>query len=71
MRWGLPVIIYCLEEGEKRWIVDIEAFEAEGHVWEDVHFTSCGCLQGLLDGKTIPLYQPPAGSLSGWAENSS
>ncbi|HDQ73115.1 MAG TPA: hypothetical protein ENN19_13645 [Chloroflexi bacterium] len=46
--------IYRLEEGKKRWIIDIETFEAERHVWEDVHLTSCGYLRGLPDGKTIP-----------------
>jgi hypothetical protein len=46
--------IYRVEEGKKRWIVDIETFEAEGHVWEDVHFVSCGYLRNLPDGETIP-----------------
>jgi len=46
--------IYRLEGGEKRWIVDIETFEAEGHVWEDVRFVSCDYLRNLPDGETIP-----------------
>lgn len=46
--------IYRLESGEKRWIVDIAAFEAEGHVWEDVLFVGCGYLRDLPDGETIP-----------------
>jgi hypothetical protein len=46
--------IYRLEGGKKRWIVDIEAFEAEGHVWEDVRFVTCRYLRGLPDGETIP-----------------
>jgi hypothetical protein len=46
--------IYRLEGGEKRWIVDIAAFEAEGHVWEDVRFVSCEYLRRLPDGETIP-----------------
>jgi hypothetical protein len=46
--------IYRLEGEKKRWIVDIEAFEAEGHVWEDVQFVSCGYLRNLPDGETIP-----------------
>ncbi len=46
--------IYRLEEGKKRWIRDIETFEAEGHVWEDVRFVSCGYLRDLPDGETIP-----------------
>jgi hypothetical protein len=46
--------IYRLENGEKRWIRDIETFEAEGHVWEDVRFVTCGYLRDLPDGETIP-----------------
>jgi hypothetical protein len=46
--------IYRLEEGNKRWIVDIAAFEAEGHVWEDVRFVGCSYLLSLPDGETIP-----------------
>lgn len=46
--------IYRLEGGEKRWIRDIETFEAEGHVWEDVRFVSCDYLRDLPDGETIP-----------------
>jgi hypothetical protein len=46
--------IYRLENGEKRWIRDITTFEAEGHVWEDVRFVSCGYLRDLPDGETIP-----------------
>ena len=46
--------IYRLENGVKRWIVDIDAFEAEGHVWEDVRFVSCSYLRDLPDGETIP-----------------
>jgi hypothetical protein len=46
--------VYRLEGEEKRWIVDIEAFEAEGYVWEDVEFVSCSYLRNLPDGETIP-----------------
>jgi hypothetical protein len=46
--------IYRAEAGEKRWIRDIATFVAEGHVWEDVRFVSCGYLRGLPDGETIP-----------------
>jgi hypothetical protein len=46
--------IYRLEQGQKRWIRDIETFTAEGHIWEDVRFVSCGYLRGLPDGETIP-----------------
>jgi hypothetical protein len=51
--------IYRLEGEEKRWIVDIEAFEAEGYVWEDVQFVPCLYLRGLPDGETIPPGQGP------------
>lgn len=46
--------IYRLENGVKRWIVDIDTFEAEGHVWEDVRFVTCEYLRRLPDGETIP-----------------
>ena len=52
--------IYLLEGEEKRWIVDIEAFEEEGYAWEDVRFVPCSYLRGLPDGETIPPgYGPP------------
>lgn len=46
--------IYRVEGEKKRWIVDIEAFEAAGHVWEDVQFVSCGYIRSLPNGETIP-----------------
>ncbi len=46
--------IYRLENGQKRWIVDIPTFIAEGHVWEDVRFLSCADLRALPDGNSIP-----------------
>jgi hypothetical protein len=46
--------IYRLEGGEKRWIRDIATFTAEGHIWEDVRFVTCGYLRDLPDGETIP-----------------
>jgi len=46
--------IYRLENGEKRWIKDIDTFQAEGHVWEDVRFVSCEYLRSLPDGSPIP-----------------
>jgi hypothetical protein len=46
--------IYRLEGGMKRWIRDIETFEAEGHIWEDVRFVLCDYLRDLPDGETIP-----------------
>ena len=51
--------IYRVEGEEKRWIVDIEAFEAEGYVWEDVRIVSCALLRQLPDGETIPPGQGP------------
>lgn len=52
--------IYRLEGGAKRWIVDIDAFAAEGHVWEDVKIVDCHYLRGLPDGETIPPGEGPA-----------
>jgi hypothetical protein len=46
--------IYRVEGEKKRWIVDIEAFEAAGHVWEDVQFVSCASIRSLPNGETIP-----------------
>jgi hypothetical protein len=46
--------IYRVEGEKKRWIVDIEAFEAAGHVWEDVQFVSCAYIRSLPNGETIP-----------------
>ena len=50
--------IYALEDGQKRWIKDIRTFEAEGFVWEDVKFESCGVLRQIPTGDPIP---PDAG----------
>ena len=46
--------IYALENGKKRWIKDIPAFEAAGYVWDDVEFVTCDYLRGLPDGTPIP-----------------
>lgn len=46
--------IYALENGKKRWIKDIPAFEAAGYVWDDVKFVNCSYLRGLPDGTPIP-----------------
>lgn len=46
--------IYRLEEGRKRWIVDIPTFLAEGHVWHDVKIVPCSTLHNLPDGESIP-----------------
>lgn len=51
--------IYRLENDRKRWIKDIPTFTAEGHVWEDVRFVSCGYLRNIPDGPPIP---PDAGT---------
>lgn len=52
--------IYRLENDYKRWIVDIPAFEAEGHVWDDVRMVDCDYLRGIPDGETIPPGRGPA-----------
>jgi hypothetical protein len=46
--------IYRLENDQKRWIRDIDAFLAEGHVWEDVRIVSCETLRAIPDGPPIP-----------------
>lgn len=46
--------IYQLDQGRKRWIVDIPTFEAQGFVWGDVKFVPCPELHGLPDGDSIP-----------------
>jgi hypothetical protein len=46
--------IYALENGKKRWIKDIPAFEAAGYVWDDVKFVTCDYLRRLPDGTPIP-----------------
>jgi hypothetical protein len=46
--------IYRLENDQKRWIRDIDAFLAEGHEWEDVRFVTCETLRAIPDGPPIP-----------------
>jgi len=46
--------IYRLENQQKRWIKDIDTFQAEGHVWEDVRFVECDYLRRIPDGPPIP-----------------
>ena len=46
--------IYRVENQEKRWIRDINTFEAEGHVWDDVRMVTCEYLRGIPDGAPIP-----------------
>ncbi len=50
--------VYAIENGEKRWIKNITAFQVAGFVWEDVRFTSCQRLRNIPDGPPIP---PDAG----------
>lgn len=46
--------IYLLDGGEKRWIEDIETFNARGYVWDDVSFVPCTDLAAVPDGTPIP-----------------
>ena len=46
--------IYLLDQGEKRWIEDIETFNDRGYVWRDVQFIPCDDLGSLPDGVPIP-----------------
>lgn len=45
---------YRLEDGRKRWIVDVPTFTAEGYVWQDLTNVSCDYLHDLPDGESIP-----------------
>ena len=46
--------IYLLDGGEKRWIEDIEIFNARGYMWDDVNFVPCRDLRNVPDGTPIP-----------------
>ena len=46
--------IYRVENQVKRWIKDIDTFEDEGHVWDDVRMVSCDYLRSIPDGAPIP-----------------
>jgi hypothetical protein len=46
--------IYRLEDGRKRWIVDLSTFIAAGYVWQDVSIVPCYRLHDLPDGDSIP-----------------
>jgi len=46
--------IYLLEQGEKRWINNIETFNERGYVWRDVIFITCDELRSIPDGIPIP-----------------
>ncbi len=52
--------VYRLEHGAKRWIVDIQAFEAEGYQWSDVKTVDCATLAAMPMGETIPPGRGPA-----------
>jgi hypothetical protein len=46
--------IYLLQNGEKRWIDNIETFDDRGYVWRDVHTIPCDDLRAVPDGVPIP-----------------
>ena len=46
--------IYGIQDGRKRWIVDIASFTAEGYVWGNVVTVPCAELQAMPDGESIP-----------------
>lgn len=52
--------IYRIENGTRRWIVDIATFEAEGYVWGDVRTMDCYTLRSMPEGETIPPGRGPA-----------
>jgi hypothetical protein len=52
--------VYQLENGFKRWIVDIPTFEAQGFQWSDVRIMNCYDLRGMPMGETIPPGRGPA-----------
>ena len=51
---ALTTHIYQLENGVKRWIVDIPTFAAQGCQWAGVQIMSCFSLSTTLMGETIP-----------------
>lgn len=61
LKCGSNPHIYLLENGEKRWIKDIDTFESRGYVWREVGFVPCDALRTLPDGVPIPkdAGQPP------------
>ncbi len=46
--------IYRLDGAQRRWIVDLATFEAEGYVWQDVKMVPCSYLRQVPDGESIP-----------------
>jgi hypothetical protein len=51
--------IYLLDQGEKRWIENIETFNDRGYVWQDVRFITCDDLRSIPDGVPIPANAGP------------
>jgi hypothetical protein len=60
LKCGLSAHIYALEDGQKRWIKDIETFKTEGFVWEDVKFIGCNTLRQIPTGLPIPVNAGPS-----------
>jgi hypothetical protein len=50
--------VYLLEGAERRWVKDIPTFTAEGFTWDMVQEVSCGELEAIPAGPSIP---PDAG----------
>jgi hypothetical protein len=46
--------IYLLDQGEKRWVENVETFNDRGYVWRDVRQIPCDDLRSLPDGVPIP-----------------
>jgi hypothetical protein len=46
--------IYLLEQGEKRWINDMDTFGDRGYEWQDVLQITCKDLRSIPDGLPIP-----------------
>jgi hypothetical protein len=51
--------IYLLDQGEKRWIENIETFNDRGYVWRDVRLITCHDLRSIPDGVPIPTNAGP------------
>jgi len=46
--------VYRIEGNTRRWIKDIETFEAKGHAWSDVWMVDCWYLSSIPLGLPIP-----------------
>jgi hypothetical protein len=51
--------IYVLDQGEKRWIENMETFNDRGYVWQDVQVIGCADLRRVPDGVPIPANAGP------------